>query len=380
MLRRSPALTVALIFAAVFAAAPTAAALESRAAATDDPQAGTTWAVAPSSAEGPDGRVSFRHTIDPGAGVEEYVAVTNFSPTAASFAVYASDGVVTEAGNFDLLPSGEQPVDSGAWVSIGSTEGSTARDGGGIRIEVPASSTTVVPVRIDVPADATPGDHPAGVVAELATGEGSSVQVSSRVGVRLHLRVAGDVVASVVPGSVSTSYAPSWNPFAPGTLTVDYVISNDGNVRLGSTTTTQAAGLLGIGSANASGEHREILPRQETAASTTLSVWPLFFAWGEVTAVPSVVGDDAVQAALVPATTPFTVWTVPWSQLALLALLVVAALVIVRLRTRAEARVQRRIAAAVTAAGHEPSAPAADSPAAPESESRREPSLTQPEQ
>ncbi|MFG6446171.1 hypothetical protein ACFXQA_12995 [Microbacterium sp. P07] len=354
MLRSRPALTVALVWAAVFAASPAANALESPAAANTDPPAGTTWAVAPSSAEGPDGRVSFRHTIDPGAGVDEFVAVTNFSSAPAPFAVYASDGVVTEAGNFDLLPSGEQPVDSGAWVDIGAVDGSTARDGGGILIEVPASSTTVVPIRVDVPADATPGDHPAGVVAELATGDDGAVQVTSRVGVRLHLRVAGDVVASVVPESVSASYTPSWNPFAPGTLVVDYVISNSGNVRLGSTTNTQAAGLLGVGGASSSGEHREILPRQQTSASTTLAVWPLFFAWGEVTAVPSVVGDDAVQAALLPSTTSFTAWAIPWSQLVLLALLALVVVLVVRLRARAETRVQARIAAAVTAAAHEP--------------------------
>jgi hypothetical protein len=366
MLRTRPMTVASLALAALLGGAPAATALDAPASATAETS--TTWAVAPASAEGPDGRVSFRHTIDPGGSVEEFVAVTNFSAAAAPFAIYASDGVVTEAGNFDLLPSGEAPVDSGTWVSIGEVEGATPRDGGGIVIDVPAGATTLVPLRVDVPEEATPGDHPAGVVAELARGDGESVQVASRVGVRLHLRVAGDVVASVVPGSITTSYSPSWNPFAPGTLTVDYVISNEGNVRLGATTTTQAAGLFGIGGASAAGEQREILPRQQTAASATVAVWPVFFAWGEVAAVPTIVGEDAVQAALVASATPFTVWTIPWSQLALLAVAALVVVLIVRARTRSEARVQARIAAAVSAAAAPSSAvaPPTDDPAQPD--------------
>ncbi|MFG6504052.1 hypothetical protein [Microbacterium sp. P05] len=349
MLRTRPVIAVAVALAAVFGGATAATALEAPSAAPDA-DAGTTWAIAPSSAEGPDGRVSFRHTIDPAASVDEFVAVTNFGTAPAPFAVYASDGVVTEAGNFDLLPSEAEPVDSGTWVSIGAVAGSTPRDGGGIVIEVPAASTTVVPIRVDVPTEATPGDHPAGVVAELVAADDSSVEVTSRVGVRLHLRVAGDVVASVVPGSVEASYSPSWNPFAPGTLTIDYVVSNSGNVRLGSTVTTQAAGLLGVGGESVSGEVREILPRQQAASSVAVDVWPLFFTWGDVTAVPVIVGEDAVEAELVTVTTPFTAWTIPWSQLVLLALLAVAVVVALRARRKAEARVQSRIDAAVAAA------------------------------
>ena len=349
MLRTRPTTAIALTLIALLVVAPAVGGSEP-AAAVSDVDAGTTWAIAPASAEGTDGRVSFRHTIDPGSAVDEFVAVTNFSEAPAPFAVYASDGVVTAAGNFDLLPSGEAPVDSGSWVSIGEVDGSMPRDDGGIVIEVAAGATAVVPIRIDVPAEATPGDHPAGVVAELARADESSVQVASRVGVRLHLRVAGDVVASVVPESVTTSYAPSWNPFAPGTLTVGYVLSNGGNVRLGSVTTAQEAGILGAGGGSTTQEQREILPRQESAAVATIDVWPLFFAWGEVTTAPTVVGEDAVQVDLSAVSVPFGTWVVPWSQLVLLVLLALIVVLIVRGRKRAELRVQARIAAAVATA------------------------------
>ncbi|TGJ94378.1 hypothetical protein DLJ96_19990, partial [Actinotalea fermentans ATCC 43279 = JCM 9966 = DSM 3133] len=82
--------------------------------------------------------------------------------------VYASDGVVTADGQFDLLPAGATPVDGGAWITLG--EGDTA--GPTQRVEVAAESSVTVPFTVAVPADATPGDHPAGVVAALARPEG----------------------------------------------------------------------------------------------------------------------------------------------------------------------------------------------------------------
>ena len=91
MLRTRPTIVASLALAALLGGAPAATALDAPASATAETS--TTWAVAPASAEGPDGRVSFRHTIDPGGSVEEFVAVTNFSAAAAPFAIYASDGV-----------------------------------------------------------------------------------------------------------------------------------------------------------------------------------------------------------------------------------------------------------------------------------------------
>lgn len=51
---------------------------------------------------------------------------------------------------------------------------------------------------------------------------------------------------------------------------------------------------------------------------TEVSAWPLFRSDGEETVVPVVVGDDEVDAVLVAALLPFSVWTIPWAQLALL--------------------------------------------------------------
>src|SRR5690625_1870928 len=285
----------------------------------EDVAAGTTWALEPATDDDAAGRVSIRHEIEPGESVSDAVVVSNLSAHDATFAVYAGDGLVDDEGNFDILPAETAPSDGGAWVEIGEVEGATPRPGGGIVVEVPASSSTRVPLEITVPADATPGDHPAGVVAELVQGGAASLQVSSRVGVRLHLRVAGDVVAELSP-TVEARWSPSWNPFAPGTVTVDYTVENTGNVRVGADVAATVTGPFGAGGGSATGERR------------------------------GVVDEDDVDAALLPSTVTFQVWTVPWPQLLLLALLVATAVLVVRARRRAAARVQARIDAAVAAA------------------------------
>lgn len=327
---------------------PASAALPA-ATGTDDVVGGTTWALEPADENGADGRVSLRHELDPGASIADHVVLTNFSEHDATFAIYASDGVVDDAGNFDLLSPETAPSDGGSWVEIGEVDGARSRDGGGIVLDAPASSSTVVPLEIAVPARATPGDHPAGVVAELVTDGGAALQMSSRVGVRLHLRVAGDVVAEVTP-RVEATYSPSWNPFAPGTVTLDYVVENTGNIRMGADVDATVTGPFDLGGGQVLAEHREILPGQSAAGSGEIAVWPLFVGRGEIVATPVGVGEDAVPAALTPGTAEFRVWTVPWSQLVLLALLVAAPFLVVRARRRSAARVQARIDAAVAAA------------------------------
>jgi len=352
---RIPLLLVAVAVATGLSAAPAAVAAPAPPSAapaeeTPAPAGGTTWALQPATGEGPDGRVSLRHVVDGGGQASDTLALTNFSAQPATFAVYASDGTISSSGGFDLVPADEEASDGGSWVSLGDVAGSTPREGGGMVLSLEAGATSLIPVAISVPGNATPGDHPAGIVAEFVPADGSNVQLASRVGVRLHLRVSGDIVAAVVPEAVQATVTPSWNPFAPSIVTVTYALSNAGNVRLGSDTETALAGPFGVAAASEVSSQREVLPGQATTATVSVPVAPLFFAWGEVRAAPIVVGEDSVEADLAASVTPFTVWTVPWSQLVLLALLVGGFFGWRVLRRRSGARMQARIDAAVAAA------------------------------
>jgi len=308
-----------------------------------------TWTVQPATADGPDGRLSLRHVLDPGTSVTEHVTITNLGTRAATFAVYAGDGTVSDAGSFDLPPGGTTPRDGGAWVTLGVPEGAEAGDDGTVRVALEPGAAVTVPLTVDVPADATPGDHPAGVVAELVAGD--AVRLAARNGVRLHLRVAGDVEAGLSPEDVTTRWEPSWNPFAPGTVHVRYVVRNTGDVRLGARPTTTLAGPAGVGAASHTTEVREVLPGESTVVEAAVRVWPVVRATGHVDVRPWVVGEDVVDAALHGDSATVTVWTPPWSQLALLVLVVAGVLLARRLRRRSARRVQARVDEALAAAG-----------------------------
>lgn len=311
----------------------------------------TTWALEPGTPDGPDGRVSFRHAVDPGAELTDHVTLTNFSDHAATFDVYAGDGLVTADGQFDLPPTGTEATASGSWIALGDAAGTVGEPGAVQRVEVAAGSQAVLPFVVRVPADATPGDHPAGIVAALAPGAASGVTVDSRVGTRLHLRVTGEIAPALAVQDVSTTYTPSWNPFAPGTLTVRYTVANTGNVRLGAAAAASAAGPFGLAGSEAAGPAlREVLPGGTAGGSVQVEAWPLVRLGGSVAVTPAVVGEDEVTAALATSAATWSAWAVPWFPLGLVLLLVGVVLAVRRRRAHREAATQRRIAAAVAAA------------------------------
>ncbi|WP_203670308.1 hypothetical protein, partial [Cellulomonas pakistanensis] len=355
--RRRASAALVLLAALALPAAPAAAlapgAAEPAPAATAPAEgaARTTWALEPATAEGPDGRVSFRHAVDPGAEVTEHVTLTNFSDHPATFELYAGDGLITADGQFDLPPTGAEAEAAGSWIALGDAAGSIGEPGATQRVEVGAGASATLPFVVRVPADATPGDHPAGVVAALATDTDAGVAMDSRVGARLHLRVTGDLAPALAVQDVDTTYTPSWNPFAPGTLRVEYTVANTGNVRLGATTSASAAGPFGVAGADAEGAAvREVLPGGAAHGSVEVEAWPLVRLGGSVAVTPSVVGDDEVTAALAASEATWSAWAVPWVQVGLVLLVVGVVLAMRQARARREAATRRRIAAAVAAA------------------------------
>lgn len=291
-----------------------------------------TWAVQPAVAEGQQQRVSFRYDLEAGGAVTDSVTVTNFSDSPVEFILYASDGVITADGQFDLLPSATAPTDAGSWISIDQP-----------RLTVPAQSSASVPFTLTVPANATPGDHPAGIVASLtqAGADGQSqVSVENRVGARVHLRVAGELDPVLTLTQASAEYEGSWNPIRPGSVHLTYTVENTGNVRLGSEQTTRVGGLFGIPLTTADGSGiPELLPgSQFTVTDTVDGVWPLFrlrvASEGEAFAV----GNDAVDVPMTVQTGTAGTWAMPWSQLLTIALLALVVYGLLVRRRRARAR------------------------------------------
>jgi hypothetical protein len=345
----------AVALAALLFAAPQGAAA---AAEGDERGEGTTWALAPATDGAADGRVSLRHEIAPGDRIEDAVLLTNFSPHAATFSIYPSDGLVAADGSFDLLPPGEPPVGGGTWIDLGLIQGSDQDPDPGtpVSVTVDAGASIVVPLTISIPDDAGPGDHPAGIVAQFVPDETSQVQVANRVGVRTHIRVDGPVVASIEAERVTVDYVPSFNPFAPGTVRVTYDLVNTGNVRLGAEGTAVVAGPFGWLETSQATEVREVLPGESTSATASLNVWPMLLGFGAVDVTAQIVGDDRIEQLPPTSTQPFTVWTVPWAQSALLVLIALIVVLAVHRRRRTRRRVQQMIESAVAEAERDRSA------------------------
>lgn len=284
--------------------------------ADDATDSAVTWSVTPASATGPDGRRVMQVELDPGQRVTEHLAVKNYSEREATFALSAADGYYTETGRFTMLPADRTSTDAGTWITVEPT------------VTLAPNETRVVSFEIAVPQNATPGDHAAGVSASVRStttgGDGTRVGVDSRVGFRVSARVTGQLAPSVGVGEVRAEYTPSWNLFAPGSITYAYTAENTGNTALVvsdavEASTTERGVLL-------PGESRDVRSAAQPA-------WPLFVLMKDVR-VDAAVPDSTLTAD--PVTRSVTVWAVPWVHLAAAVgiALIVAAVVSGRRRSR----------------------------------------------
>ena len=310
-----------------------------------------TWSVQPSSQRKPDGRAAFTYQdFAPGSSHEDYIAVDNFSTTARTFTVYASDAFNTAAGGFDLLAAAQKPKDVGTWVHLAKPT-----------VRIPARSSAIVPFTVTVPADATPGFHVGGIVASVSTvgtgANGSQVQVDRRVGARIYLQVTGPLRPALQVEQVSVQYHGTWNPTHPGSATVHYTLANTGNVPLQAHQLLGSTGLFGLfGSSRKLPDAPLLLPGNSVRLtvqvprawpgvrlSTALHVTP-FTGIVSLTPPPGTVSASA------------SAWAVPWTWLAIV---VVVALAWWRRRRRNRRAVRAARQPAAPEPGKTPAASAA---------------------
>lgn len=322
------AVAVATAFAVSAGGTATAAAAATRAhtlssAATD----GASWSVSPADTPHGAGRPFFDYALDPGETIDDAFAVRNDGAAALTLAVYAADAFTTREGNIDLLPAGEQSEDAGTWVELDTAE-----------IVLQPGETRVVPFSIAVPADARPGDHPAGIVTSLRSDDdGAQVQVDRRLGSRLFVRVAGELSPSVEVSDPVVSFSGTWNPLALGQVDVVYTLSNTGDTRVTAVGATSIHGPAGVASLTTGAEQLpEVLPGSTVEVTQTVSgVAALVWLGGAVNVIPTSVGIGAAQLDAV--VLPFGVAAVPMATLLILAgiaVLVGAIVLLMRRRRR----------------------------------------------
>jgi hypothetical protein len=299
-----------------------------------------TWSVQPATATGADGQAWAELTLKPGASAHEYLELRNLGKTTTEFSLTAADGYFTDQGRFNMLPAGVKSKGAGLWVHIQPS------------IQLNAGQNAIIPYTVTVPADATPGDHPAGVAASVtsvgSTKAGTQVGVVSRVGFRVMTRVTGayDVAAA---GGINGSYTLVWNPFQPGQAQVEYTLKNTGNTRVRLNPQVHLSGLFGLGSQTKRGAPVTELDPGESRTGVVgfAGVWPLGALSASIdSSVTAVLKDTTTAAPPSPVHASTSIFVFPWPQLVALLLAALIVFGLVWDRRRRQRDMQQRIAAA----------------------------------
>jgi hypothetical protein len=316
---------VAIVVAATFAAVATFATVAAPEAGAAD---NGSWSVFPSSVPGDNGQVrgDFNLDLRPGLTVDDSVAIANKTSAPLTFRIYAADGINLKTGAFGLKSPDKPSTDIGSWIKLPGTQ-----------LTVPARSLVNLPFQIQVPQNATPGDHAGGIVAvntaassqqsENGGGARGNIDVLQSVGTRVYGRVAGPLEPSlkITDMGVSTETSVGSMFGTPTDATVTYTIENTGNTRLTPTAQAKVSSLFGLASKDAPEQKLpELLPGSRVSLSQKVrDVLP----WFRVKATVDVAEGK------VHASGTATTLAIPWLTV-LVIFLLIALFVVLRRRRR----------------------------------------------
>jgi hypothetical protein len=272
-----------------------------------------TFGTQTSSATKPDKRGIYLFGSTPGGRIKDHVAIRNYSDQAATFLIRGTDAVNTPQGGFAARPINERSHDLGAWIALPRSD---------LKVTLPPRTDLIVPFLVEVPADATPGDHigviTATLVSSVISKSGQRLHLLQTVGSRIFLRVSGQLHPSLTVTGLVVHYQGTLDPIGTGNATVTYTVSNTGNVALGGLQTVDVSGLLGSRSAARVPKLQVLLPGfsvkekvevsgifQEIRETAHATVRPLYIA-----------GSVAPPSGPFQASRSF--WTIPWILIAII--------------------------------------------------------------
>ncbi|MGO9961935.1 MAG: WxL protein peptidoglycan domain-containing protein [Acidimicrobiales bacterium] len=285
-----------------------------------------TFGIQPSGPRQPDKRSWFIYALKPGVTIQDWVAITNFSLTPLRINLYARDAVESPSGAFAVQLFRQRPVQVGSWIHLPVSS-----------VVVDPDKAFIVPFTIKVPQDASPGDHAGGIVASVfrttVGGHGARIRVEQRVGLRVYARIVGPLRPKLVI-SVASHYAGTWSPVAGGTLIVTSTVRNAGNLDLSAPSVLRLTNPFGWSrTVRQRGNPPDLLPGFSVQVTRVVhGVYPAFRIDSTVTVHPgfstvstdSGLNETSLRLGSVSASTG--TWTIPWSPLGLLLLLILVVL------------------------------------------------------
>lgn len=264
------------------------------------------------------------YEVQPGARLTDHVALVNLATKPVTLAVYTADGLNNRDGSIGYQPQATPGDGARTWITVDTKDHRRA-------VTVPARGLVIVPISLDVPSNASPGDHIAAVVASITSAVDSSgrthANLEQRVALRTFFRVSGDLTPQLSIEGLHASYHGTLNPFGSGSVTVTYTVRNTGNVLLGGRQRVTVTGLFGsTGSLKALADVPVLLQGSSYPVRVLVpEVWPEIFMHATVSVTPeSVAGAANPPLKVARAETSF--FAVPWTLLGLI--LVLLALIV----------------------------------------------------
>ncbi|GAA4581442.1 hypothetical protein GCM10023194_12680 [Planotetraspora phitsanulokensis] len=324
--------TAALAMLTAFAIAGVSAGVSAGPALADDGD--VTWTVRTASNGFGADRSSYSYDVNPGGLIKDAMVVANRSKTPLTLTVYAADGFTTDTGQLDLLTKDKKSVRIGAWVHA---------DRGSVTVQ--PGKTVQVPFTVTVPGNATPGDYVGGVLTSLTQAdEAEGINVDRRLGIRVKLRVSGELKPNLSVEDFDVDYSGTFNPFGTGDATITYTIHNTGNAMLSAQQAVSVSGPFGWLRTDASKltSPPELLPGESWKVKVPVhGVAPAVDLAATVTLTPLITDAAGSTSALKPIQITAHGWAVPWT-LSVLVIVLIAAVVLAILLTRRN-RVRRKL-------------------------------------
>lgn len=220
-----------------------------------------TIGIRTASAKAGDDRGVFSYEVLPRGVVRDWVAVANFRQQPVTVQLYARDAGTAPGTPFAVQSAATKPNDLGAWIALEKN-----------RVTIPARREVIVPFQLGVPHNAVPGDHSAAIVVSLTTKEaapkGGTVSVENRVGMRVHLRVPGDLKPALKVEELNVDWDGESDLMGRGDATITYLVRNTGNLRLNVSGSVELTRILGLPALAASAPAVEdLLPGGTTAVT-----------------------------------------------------------------------------------------------------------------
>jgi hypothetical protein len=296
-----------------------------------------TFGLGPSNGKTLDGRTSFSYEASDGSVINDHIALVNISAQPLTLLLYATDATDATGGTLAYQPLAAKHVGASLWLALPEVNGSA-------EIRVKARSQLILPFQVRVPANASPGDHTAGIAVGLvANVEGKStknLKFEQRVVAEVSVRVSGTAVAKLDVEKLNARYRNSWNPFGRGSVVLSYLVRNTGNVNLGAAQIVKLSGLFGtLGTVPKLPKIAVLLPGDSAKFAVHIGgVWPEVLLTGSVKVTPAGIPNTVVPT-LHSISASTRVWAIPWALIILIVIVIAFAYGLRRyLRKRAATR------------------------------------------